>query len=158
MNPVRTVQQVNIEKEKFYIFPDSACAVHSFSNESISLLLVEQWRPLHGIYTLELPGGKIEPTETPEKAALRELSEEAKINAEAVGEIIKLDMDFSISQHCTYLVHTRSPRPKNLAPGVLIFNIQDAWHACTLGKISHAPTVAAILFLMTVEAKNAGTT
>ncbi|QSA98990.1 NUDIX hydrolase [Methylococcus sp. EFPC2] len=145
-HPERTI--VHVEKETFYLFPDSACAVHTFSSKPNALILVKQWRPFHGVYTIELPGGRVELGETSEEAAVRELWEEAGIVGEAIGRMVKLDMDFSASKHCTQLIRTHSQEPLELRDGVLLLDLNDAQDALRSGSISHAPTVAAILSLI----------
>jgi ADP-ribose pyrophosphatase len=45
------------------------------------LVLVRQFRPALGTYTLEFPAGAIDPGETPEQAARRELEEETGFQA-----------------------------------------------------------------------------
>ena len=44
--------------------------------ERDEIILVEQFRPAINQYTLEIPAGSIDPDETPEEAAARELLEE----------------------------------------------------------------------------------
>lgn len=46
------------------------------------MLLVTQYRPTMDRATLEIPGGKVEPGETPEEAALRELGEECGLRGQ----------------------------------------------------------------------------
>lgn len=46
------------------------------TTDSGSLILVRQFRPALGAYTLEFPSGAIDPGENPEQAARREFSEE----------------------------------------------------------------------------------
>jgi ADP-ribose pyrophosphatase len=60
----------------FYIMkvPESAGVLATTAEGEI--VMVKQFRPAINDYTLELPGGSIEPSETPEQAAIRELYEE----------------------------------------------------------------------------------
>jgi len=49
--------------------------------DGAELVAVRQTRPGPGAQTLELPSGKLEPGETPEQAAVRELAEECGLAA-----------------------------------------------------------------------------
>lgn len=150
----RPEQTVHVEKETFYLFPDSACAVHTFLTRPNTLILVKQWRPFHGVYTIELPGGRVEFGESPEEAAVRELWEETGIVGIAEEKLVKLDMDFSVSNHCTQLVRTNSPEPLTLREEVVLLELNEAFLAVKSQKITHAPTVAAILLLMAERSIN----
>ena len=46
------------------------------TTEPGDIILVKQFRPALGVYTLEFPAGAIDPGETPKQAACRELREE----------------------------------------------------------------------------------
>lgn len=50
-------------------------------NRSGHLLLVRQFRPAVGMVTLELPAGHVDPGETPEQTARKELCEETSYEA-----------------------------------------------------------------------------
>src|ERR1035441_9896710 len=50
--------------------------------EQNQILLVRQFRPAAGAVTLELPAGHVDPGETPEQAARRELLEETGYEAD----------------------------------------------------------------------------
>jgi len=63
----------------------------SKKNDSIDTLLVEQFRPPIGEYTLEFPAGLVDPNEKPEATALRELREET-------GYIGTVDTSFKSSE------------------------------------------------------------
>ena len=54
------------------------------------LLLVRQFRPAVDAFTLELPAGHIEPGETPEAAARKELWEETGHEAETLELLTKV--------------------------------------------------------------------
>eukprot|EP00037_Helgoeca_nana_P032483 m.414092 g.414092 ORF g.414092 m.414092 type:complete len:230 (+) comp29239_c0_seq1:36-725(+) len=52
------------------------CILRGGAMEEPHILLVKQFRPPVGKYTIEMPAGLIDPGEIPEQAALRELKEE----------------------------------------------------------------------------------
>lgn len=58
-----------------------------------SLVLVRQWRPVTESATLELPSGTVDPGETPEAAARRELLEETGYVAGALEPLGRLVPD-----------------------------------------------------------------
>ncbi|XP_061418970.1 ADP-sugar pyrophosphatase isoform X1 [Lethenteron reissneri] len=67
------------------------------------LLLVKQFRPPMGCYTIELPAGLVDSGETVQAAALRELQEETGYHAEITGVSPVLCLDPGIS-NCTELL------------------------------------------------------
>ena len=66
------------------------------------LVLVRQSRPATDEPTLELPSGKIEPDETPEQAAARELAEECGLAAARLREVGSF---WAVPAYSTELVH-----------------------------------------------------
>lgn len=134
-----------------YIFPESACALYTGDKSASGLLLIEQWRSTHNKFTLELPGGKIEPGETPEAAAIREILEETGIYTDKANLLISLDLDLSISKHRTHLVRTfttASHDSEITRPDAKIYQLTQAWSLVESGRITHAPTVVAVLMLL----------
>lgn len=71
--------------------PDYACIV-AFT-EAQEVLLVRQYRPAVELYSLELPSGLIDPGETPEQAAGRELLEETGYEVPAVEVLGSMHVD-----------------------------------------------------------------
>lgn len=126
------------------LFPESACAVLV---EDGALLLVEQHRP-SGV-SLELPGGKVEPGESAEDAARRELEEEAGCSGVAFRRILTLDLDLSVSIHKTHLVSVTgmilSGRGREFP--VRWLPVEQLRAIVLDGTLTHAPTVAAALLI-----------
>ncbi|KAF2634612.1 hypothetical protein P280DRAFT_523912 [Massarina eburnea CBS 473.64] len=60
-------------------------------NEPLRILLQKQWRPPVNATVIEVPAGLIDPQETPEVCAVRELKEETGYIGEVVGD------DFGVS-------------------------------------------------------------
>ena len=126
-------------------FPESSCAVCLKGGE---ILLVRQKRTGRE-RSLELPGGKVEPSESTVAAALRELQEESGVVARSGKLLISLDLDLSVSFHRTHLVDVSDIEPPH---GIVSAEFDVEWVSLEqarakirLGEITHAPTVVAIL-------------
>ncbi len=122
-------------------FPESACAV---CWEKDKLLLVRQSRP--SLDTWELPGGKIELSESPVEAAARELAEETGFIADEGKLLLSLDLDLSISLHRTHLVEfKRVRRGADTSENIAWMDIDELDELVFSGVITHAPTIVALL-------------
>lgn len=71
-------------------------------NEKDEIFLVKQYRYAMGIYTLEIPAGKMDNGEDVYNAALRELREETGFKAE---KLVKLAPSMPMAAICTETVH-----------------------------------------------------
>ncbi len=71
-------------------------------NENDEVLLVKQYRYAMGIYTLEIPAGKMENGEDIYESALRELREETGY---AASKLTKLSPNMPMAAICTETVH-----------------------------------------------------
>lgn len=103
--------------------PDAVVIVpvlKSEKNDSLDTLLVEQYRPPLGEYTLEFPAGLVDPQEKPEVTAVRELKEET-------GYVGTVDTSFESNELCMspglcdetiqlVVVNVDLDDPKNLNP------------------------------------------
>ena len=79
--------------------------------EGDQLVLVRQSRRGVGGSTLELPGGKIEPGETPERAAARELAEECGLAAASLRRLGGFWLVPAYSTEYTHLFEARGLSP-----------------------------------------------
>ncbi len=130
-------------------FPDSVCAVALIDDEH--LVLVRQFREIHNQTTLELPGGKVEPRESIVNAVIRELHEETGVQCQTAKKLMMLDMDFSVSLHKTHLMLIEMDsgmREANSKLNLLAVPLNEARRMIEDGQITHAPTVAAVLWLV----------
>lgn len=109
------------------------------------IVLVRQYRPGAAADVLELPAGAIEPGETPQQAADRELAEECGLAVAAWTEIGRF---WSAPEYSTELVHVLSGTRSGLAHAE-----QDADEeievvrlspAEALGRLEDAGSVAAL--------------
>lgn len=92
------------------VHPGGAAVLPVFSNGDV--LLVEQFRYPMRQSLLELPAGKIDPGETPEETAARELEEEVGFRA---GRLEKLAAFYTTPGFCNELLHLYLAR--DLKPG-----------------------------------------
>lgn len=69
------------------------------------LVLVRQWRAPLGQETLEIPAGKIEPNEGPQKTAIRELNEETRFQADRLELLTEFYTSPGFADEKMYLYH-----------------------------------------------------
>jgi ADP-ribose pyrophosphatase len=65
-------------------------AILTSSTAPLSTIIIEQFRPPVNAYVIELPAGLIDPKETIESTAFRELEEETGYKADKILEISNL--------------------------------------------------------------------
>ena len=119
--------------------------------EAQQLVCVRQYR--HGVarVTLEIPGGIIDPGETPEAAAARELLEETGFEAEHVAYLGAVDSNPAILTNRTHtcLAHGVRPGPAQHLDAtedieVVLVPLADVPELVRAGSFTHALAVAAL--------------
>jgi ADP-ribose pyrophosphatase len=91
--------------------PGGSVAVPLFADGKV--LLVRQFRYPFGLYTLEVPAGKLNPGEDPELAAVRELEEETGYLA---GRMEKLTAIYTTPGFCDEVLHIYLATGLTLSP------------------------------------------
>ncbi len=80
------------------------------------VLLIKQWRAAVGDWVIEAPAGRIEPGETPEKAAARELEEETGFRASRLERLYSAYVSPGYSDELQYafVAHGLTPTRQSL--------------------------------------------
>lgn len=116
--------------------------------EKGEVLLVKQYRYPVGDAILEIPAGKMDPGETPEKCAARELEEETGYR----GNLKKLGYVYTTPGFCneiihlylaTELVHTHQHLDEGEFLNVISIPLKDLWDMIGNGRICDAKTLSA---------------
>lgn len=145
------VELFNGEKAKREVarHPGGACAIAVGSDKNI--YLVKQYRKPVEEHTWEIPAGKLEAGEEPEKCALRELEEEAGIVA---GETCYLGCIYPSPGYCDeklyiYLATDLVEGKNNPDPGEFLeckkIHIEKCIEMIDSGEIKDAKTIVAVL-------------
>lgn len=96
--------------QTYYAIQSCDFAVIVAQDQQGRLLLVRQFRPVVGIFTLELPAGHIEPGETPEQAARKELCEETGYEAGTLELLVTLSPSTARFTNRMWIFHAPAVR------------------------------------------------
>ena len=113
--------------------------------------LVRQYRVALGRMTLEIPAGKVDPSEPRDVCAARELTEETGLVAERLELLTESygAPGFTNEHTSVYFAHGLSQGPSRLDEGeflnVVWVDVEDALSAIRAGLIDDAKTVTGIL-------------
>jgi len=114
------------------------------------MIAVEQYRkPLERVQ-LEIPAGKLDPGEAPEKAALRELEEETGFRAGSVRHLLSFSTSPGFADEVLHLYFTDDVTPAEQRPdedeflSVELLTPEEAERALRDGRICDAKTMLAL--------------
>jgi ADP-ribose pyrophosphatase len=129
--------------------PGGAGGLPIFADRSVAL--VRQYRHPAGRELLEIPAGRIEPGESPEGCARREIEAEIGVRA---GRLVKLADFFSTPGFCeerlyVYLATDLAPAQQDLDPDEIVDIVRlpfdEALRMARGGEIEDAKTIIALL-------------
>jgi 8-oxo-dGTP pyrophosphatase MutT (NUDIX family) len=114
------------------------------------VVMIRQYRHGSKEVTLEIPGGLVDPGDTPEKAAARELMEETGYQAEELVQIGVVNPNPALfNNRCyTFIAQNaqkiRAPMPDQTEDiEVVLMPISDIQELISKGEIDHAMVIAA---------------
>ncbi len=134
--------------------------------EDGSVALVRQWRYPLGKYSLEIAAGRIEPGDTPEQAARRELEEEIGMRAAEFRKLAEFNVapGYCEERIYVYLATGLEPSAQNLDDDEEIeverMPLAEAIARVRSGEIDDAKTIITLLLIesMTRDASEQGST
>ena len=135
----------------------ATCIVPITDNDEI--LMVRQYRYALGEVTLEIPAGKLDPNETPENCALRELAEETGMTA---GKIVSLGKIYTSVGFCDEVIHMYAATDlvrHELTPDedefltLTAISMDTLEEMCLSGEITDSKTLSAILKVSALRRK-----
>lgn len=142
-----TVELAGRETIREVVLHQGAAAIIPVTDKG-EVLFVKQYRYPVEEALLEIPAGKMDPGETPDQCAARELEEETGYK----GKLTKLGYVYTTPGFCnetihlylaTDLVHTKQHLDEGEFLDVLPISLEEVWHMMGEGKMYDAKTLAA---------------
>jgi ADP-ribose pyrophosphatase len=128
--------------------------------DNMDVLLVSQYRYAIGKTMLEIPAGKIEKGEIPERAALREMAEEIGYSGNVVP-LLKMYLAPGYDTELMYVFVARNLKRIRRAAGdddedisLKRIRFNTAVEKCLNGELEDSKTIAAILALARIMSEN----
>lgn len=135
---------------EYILHPGAAVIVAELPNHK--LLMVKQWRHAVGQYFLEFPAGKVDPSESAEQTAYRELQEETGYTTEKLKHIGTIHPCIGYSNEKMEIYYTHELSYKGIKPDhdefleILEVSIEDLKQWISQGKITDAKTLGAFVY------------
>ncbi len=162
MRQEATAEEGAAEREgEFYILKTNDWVNVIALTEDDQLVMIEQWRQGVLRVTLEIPGGIVDPGESPLEAAVRELAEETGYAADDWSSLGSIEPNPAIQDNRCHTFLARGARPRSAQAfdaheqcRVVVVPWRDAGSLLASGAITHALVAVA---LYKEELRRAGT-
>ena len=134
-------------------------AVLAALTQDDKMVMVRQFRKPAERVLLEAPAGKIDPGETPEAAAVRELKEETGYTAGCVKHLFSFYPSVGYSEEmlhlylCTELTAGETCFDENEAIDIEELDVETLYHMVMTGEIQDAKTAIAVLMVRSLLAE-----
>ena len=121
------------------------------------VVLIKQYRPTIGDWLIEIPAGNLEPGESPEECAKRELLEEAGVEAGELRKVMELYLAPGYSDEVLHVFVAKRLSFKEARPTeeelleVVHVGLEDAVKMVMKGEVRDAKTVASLLHLAFIQ-------
>jgi ADP-ribose pyrophosphatase len=111
------------------------------------VLLVRQYRLLINDISLEIPGGKVDEGETPEKTAIRECHEETGVECKDLKTLLNYSPGLDVTDNPTFIFYSNRPIHSSINRTELTFwlPLETCLEMIFEGKIQDAMTIIALL-------------
>lgn len=148
----KTVAQGNGDPEVHYAIEASDYVAVVARTRDDHILLVRQFRPAVEQHTIELPGGTVDPGETPDQAAQRELLEETGYKAGSIEPLTQLMPDtgrLSNRLWCFFAENLeRVAEPVERGVDLLKCSVAELQRLIDDGELAHSMHLAPVLLAM----------
>lgn len=127
--------------------------------DSDEILAVKQYRYVLGQVTLEIPAGKLDPNESPEACALRELAEETGMTAERLISLGKIYTSVGFCDEVIHMYAATGLKKHDLSPDedefltLVKIPAEEFKEMILSGEITDSKTVAGILKVIALREK-----
>ncbi len=127
--------------------------------EDNKIMFVKQFRKPVEEVLLEIPAGKLEPMERPDKCAIRELEEETGFTTDRVEKILEFYTTPGFSNEILHIYLAENLKEGNINPDedenieTIQLSIEDALNKIKTGEIKDAKTIIGVLTYVNLKHK-----
>jgi ADP-ribose pyrophosphatase len=146
---IRRVVAVFDGFEKEYFVSDHGIRAAIVALRQDAVLLTRQYRLLPNRVSLEIPGGRVDPGESPRAAAVRECFEETGVRCRKVVPLLEFHSGVDIWLNYTYLYVSRTCEVTDTVPSDrrVFVEMEECLDMVFTGKIIDMLSITAILGL-----------
>jgi ADP-ribose pyrophosphatase len=145
-----TIREGDVEYKREIVVHKGSCVIVPVF-EDMTVALVRQYRHAAGKYLLEIPAGGVEPGETFEQGAARELEEEIGVTASKIELLTEFYVSpgFLTEKMFVFLATGLTPTAQNLEADELLtierLSFSEIYDLVVTGGIEDAKTIAGVI-------------